>query len=245
LDGADDFRPESKLHGSIIVALTQHTQRGSPAGFQLEAGAVHVWVADLDSKPSEGDLLSENERARADRFLHTRDGQRWSRAREIMRSLLGEYLRADPRALSFAASAHGKPELEGCPQSVCFNMSHSGGVAVYAVADQPVGVDVELEGRDIDVLSVAKRALGPTATARLSALSPEAREREFLREWVRHEAVVKCLGTGLGGKVEDEHGRRPWVCELELGPRWTAVGATASVAAMSEPNEMSCWEWHR
>jgi 4'-phosphopantetheinyl transferase len=224
--------------------LTQHAQWGSPAGFQLEAGAVQVWVADLDSHPSEGDLLSEDERARADRFLHTRDGQRWSRAREILRSLLGEYLQADPRALSFAASAHGKPELEGYPQSACFNMSHSGGVALYAVADQPVGVDVELEGRHIDVLAIAKRVLGPTSTARLSALSPEVREREFIREWVQHEAVVKCLGTGLGGNVADEHARRPWVCELELGPRWTAIRATAAVAAMSEPSEMSYWEWH-
>jgi len=147
--------------------------------------------------------------------------------------------------LCFAASAHGKPELEGNPQSVCFNVSHSGGVAVYALADQPVGVDVELEGRDIDVLAVAERALGPTAKARLSALAPETREREFLREWVRHEAVVKCLGTGLGGKLEDEHARRPYVCELELGPRWRALRATAAVAAISEPSEMSYWEWHR
>jgi hypothetical protein len=106
-----------------------------------------------------------------------------------------------------------------------------------------VGIDVELAGREIDVLAVANRALGVASAARLSALSGKVREREFLREWVGHEAVVKCLGSGLGGSVEDEHGRRPWVRELELGARWTDLGAAAALAAMSEPNEVRCYEW--
>jgi 4'-phosphopantetheinyl transferase len=205
---------------------------------------VHVWVADLDPQPTTGGLvLSEGERARAGRFLRACDGERWSRAREVLRSLLGEYLRADPKELRFSTNAHGKPELEGYPRGVRFNMSHSGEVAVYAVAELPVGVDVELEGRDIDVLALAGRALGTTAKARLSTLAPADREREFLRAWVRREAVAKCLGTGLGGWRADEHAPPPWVTELDLGPRWTAAGAIAAVTTTSKPSEVSCWEW--
>lgn len=204
---------------------------------------MHVWVADLDLQSGKGDLLSDSERARADRFLRACDGRRWSHAREVLRSLLGAYLRADPKELRFKTSAHGKPELEGYPQGICFNVSHSGGAAVYAVAEQPVGVDVELEGRNIDVLAVAERALGSAVKTRLSALDPEVREREFLKEWVRHEAMVKCLGSGLASKDADERTHSPWVTELDTGPRWTAAGATAAVAAMSEPSEVICREW--
>lgn len=205
---------------------------------------MHVWVADLDIPPGQGNLLSTGERARARRFPRARDAQRWSRAREVLRSLLGGYLQSDPRTLRFVTGTHGKPELEGHPRGVHFNLSHSGAVAVYAVAaTQPVGVDVELAGRDIDVLAVAERALGATVRARLDALDPDVREREFLREWVRHEAATKCLGVGLAGGDSPVDAHRPWVSGLDLGPRWTAAGWVAAVAAMEEPGEVSRREW--
>ncbi len=218
-----------------------------------------MWVADLDAVgPRPTDLLSEVERARAGRFARERDGRRWACARGVLRALLGEYLQSDPSALRFAAGAHGKPELryesrELAPpddarehgplqdaRELCFNIAHSGGLALYAVASgRPVGVDVETAARRIDVLAVAERALGPATAKRLSGLDGEAREREFLREWVRYEAALKCLGTGLGGAETDALGRRPWVAELDLGSR----AAAAAVAGMGEPAEVRCREW--
>ncbi len=235
---------------------------GAPARLELGEGTVDVWVADLDAVGARYDeLLSDEERARAGRFLRERNGRRWAHARGVLRALLGEYLRSDPRALRFATGAHGKPELararvkpplptdarEPEPPDPAgephFNLAHSGGVALYAVArGRPVGVDVEVAGRRIDVLAVATRALGPATAKRLGALHVEAREREFLREWVRHEAALKCLGTGLaGGSETDADGRRPWVAELDLR-RWTATAA-AAVATMGEPAEVRFWEW--
>jgi len=204
---------------------------------------VDVWVADLDAAGwRHGELLSDEERARAERFARERDGRRWARARGALRALLGEYLRSDGRALRFATGAHGKPELVGDREGLCFNLAHSGGFAVYAVAGgRPVGVDVEVVGRRIDVLAMAERAFGAATARRLSALDGGAREREFLREWVRYEAALKCLGTGLGGGDGDAGGERPWVAELDLG-RW-AASAAAAVATMGEPAELSCWEW--
>jgi 4'-phosphopantetheinyl transferase len=196
-------------------------------------------MADLDGDGLwHTDLLSHEERARAERFGREHDGQRWARAHGLLRVLLGEYLRADPRALRFATGIHGKPELLDS-QGLCFNLAHSGGLALYAVAyGRPVGVDVEVALRQTDVLAVAARAFGPTTAARLGGLDSGAREREFLREWVRHEAALKCEGTGLGGGHTRANSRRLWLAELDLGCRATAVLAT-----MGEPTDVTCREW--
>jgi 4'-phosphopantetheinyl transferase len=247
--------------------------RPARASARLEprAGAVDVWVADLDTVESRyGDLLSAEERARAERFTHTRDGRRWANARAVLRTLLGEYLQRDPKTVRFAVGAHGKPELArenvkpalptdarehepptdaaaseqpDSARALFFNLSHAGGLAAYAVArGRSVGVDVETSERRIDVLAVAERAMGPATAKRLGRLEGVTREREFLREWVRHEATLKCLGTGLGGGDTDALGRRPWVVELNLG-RWSTTGVVGAVATMGEPGEVRCSEW--
>jgi 4'-phosphopantetheinyl transferase len=224
--------------------LIPREQPRPPAPFELSEDAVHVWVVDLDAPPWHTGLLSSEERTRAERFRRERDRLRWTRAREALRLLLGEYLRSDPRAVRFDIGARGKPELVEDQRRFHFNLAHAAGVAVYAVTNaQPVGVDIELPGRSIDVLAVAERALGPAASARLRVLRADAREREFLRQWVRHEATLKCRGTGLGGGGVEAHGGRPWVSELDLPPRWSAAGAVAAVAVADGPSEVSCREW--
>lgn len=205
---------------------------------------MHVWVADLDVPPSSTGLLLAHERARAERFRRKLDGQRWGRAREVLRSLLGRYLRSDPRAVRLATGAHGKPELEEHPPRVHFNLTHAGSVAAYAFAStQPVGVDIELAGRNTDVLAIADRAFGTAETARLRELHVEDREHEFLRLWVRHEAAVKCLGTGLAGAGIDAHGRPPRVSELTLPRELAGAGAVAAVATIGEHPAIGCWMW--
>ncbi|HEX4837184.1 MAG TPA: 4'-phosphopantetheinyl transferase superfamily protein [Solirubrobacteraceae bacterium] len=221
--------------------MSARTQPASAlARHRLGDGAVQVWVADLDAIAEEpSDLLSDEEKERARRFVRERDRQRWARARGLLRILLGQYLHSDPGALRLATGARGKPELLGDTQELCFNLAHSAGLALYALTSgQAVGVDVEAAGRRIDALAVAERAFGSAAARRLGNLDPGTREREFLRAWVKHEAALKCLGSGLGGSETDAHGRRPWVAELDLGPR-----AAAAVAVMGEPTEVSCLEW--
>ena len=210
-----------------------------PRAPQLTVGALHVWRADLDAVGEEtAALISPVERERAARIAGERERVRWSRARGLLRELLGVYLRRDPRALPLTAGANGKPTLGG-PQALSFNLSHSGGTALYVFASAgPVGVDVELARGGLDALALAGRAFGPAETQRLRELDPCAREQEFLRSWVRHEAKLKCLGTGLGGSDAIADERAPWVAELEIGPR-----AAGAVAALERPTRLSCWGW--
>ena len=75
---------------------------------------------------------------------------------------------------------------------------------------------------------------GTVKDVRPSALE----QRELLRAWVRREAALKCLGTGLGAPHPAAADKAPWVTELEVG-----AGATAAVAAAAAPSELRCWRW--
>ncbi len=215
-----------------------------PASPKLPDGAVHVWLADLaslgEAPPA---LLDAEERARAKRFIQTRDGQRWAQSHSVLRALLGSYLGVDGSGLPFVAGEHGKPELatdDGSLPRLSFNLSHSGDLALYAIsATAPVGIDLETPRSVERVLEIALRTFGPAESAQLEQIDdPEARQREFLRKWTRHEAELKCLGTGIGGAPLAADARRPWTRDLELGD-----GAAAAVAVAHKPSKLCCWRW--
>jgi len=207
-----------------------------PANPALAHRGLHVWRAELDQvDPRLAGALSDDERARADRMLGSREQQRWSAARAVLRALLARYLDLEPAALSFHLGAHGKPALD--PPAISFNLSHSGGLALYAVAHNAVGVDVEIDRGDRDSLAIAKRVLGLHEAARLQTLQPPERRREFLRAWTRHEATTKCLGLPLLGN-EARPQTPPWILNLDL-----TDAAAAAVALDGPPPELSLWEW--
>lgn len=171
----------------------------------LSAGAVTVWVADLSNVPKRfHELLSADERERAERLRDTRVQERWSAARAVLRDLVGRASGTDPAALEFELGPHGKPRLRcSSNRRLSFNISHSGSLAIYALSpDREVGVDIEmldaLRSGARNEIAIARRMLGTKVAERLLALAPEQRAEEFLRAWVMHEAVVKCLGLGLG-----------------------------------------------
>jgi 4'-phosphopantetheinyl transferase len=196
----------------------------------LAPRALHVWHADLDRATDVG-ALSLAERDRAARFRFEVDGVRWGRARAILRDLLGGYLGCEPERIEFEFGAHGKPEVCG----IDFNVSHAQGTALYAFAiENAVGVDVELAGRVPDPLGVAGGVLDRDDVARLGGLPPSAREAEFLRSWVRHEAALKCRGDRLGDPVQLEELS---LLDLDVGP-----AAAAAVALERSVDAVSIWE---
>jgi 4'-phosphopantetheinyl transferase len=159
-----------------------------------------VWRVPLvEALDGLAELLSEAERERAERFGRPRGGRLWARGRGVLRLLLGGYLGRDPSTLRIIADAHGKPAVEG-HLAPAFNLSHSGEIAAFAFTMAgAIGVDVEVARRSRDTVALAARAFGPAEAERLQQLEPGERQQEFLRAWVRHEAALKYLGTGIGG----------------------------------------------
>lgn len=100
--------------------------------------------------------------------------------------------RAGARDLTLKYSAQGKPSLAHHP-NLHFNLSHSGTLAVCAVSDEPVGVDVETICNHGD--EVARYCYQPKELDWLSQ-APD-RAQAFTRLWVRKESYIKLTGTGL------------------------------------------------
>ena len=149
------------------------------------------------------DLLSPQERARYQSFAHEQHRARWGAARGTLREVLGRATGRAPRDIAFLYAAHGKPSIEG----LRFNLSHSGGLALIALGQVEVGVDVELPRRR-RTDGIARRFFAPGEQRRLFALGEAERYREFFRLWCCKEAFLKVTGEGLS--------RSPRSYEIEL-----------------------------
>ncbi len=207
-----------------------------PSRPTLSAAVVDVWRARLEPAPAGTDeLLTGEERTRAGRLLRDQDRRRWAASRAILRALLGRYLGVDGRTIRFAPGAKGKPAL--AQGQLRFNLSHSDDLALYAFCQgAEVGIDLEHGRRLRAPLAVARRILGAEEEERISALEPAAQKREFLRSWVRHEAIAKCVGTGIGGGPTLPE--RVSVTELDVGP-----GAAGALAVAVPCAEARLFEW--
>ena len=164
------------------------------------AGEVHVWRVELPAK--------EARRA----------------ARRALAAILADYLGGEAAALG--AGENGKPRLAEEHGRLSFNLSHSGGLALVAIAPggTEVGVDVERLRPRRDLVRLAKRWL-PAADAAAVASADEAeREEVFYAAWARHEARVKCTGAGLDGV---DPGPEVVAHQLEIDPGYAAAVAVA------------------
>ncbi len=172
----------------------------------LAADSVHVWRIDLDV---DADVrrrlaapLSLDERARATRFRTETLTRRYQAAHGALRAILAGYLGKAPDTLTFAASAQGKPHLADDP-ALDFNLSHSGPIALLAVARaRPVGVDVEQVRALPEAGLIAERFFAPAEVEAWSRFNSAAQTRAFFACWTRKEAYLKALGSGLARPLD-------------------------------------------
>jgi 4'-phosphopantetheinyl transferase len=145
-------------------------------------------------------LLSHDERERAEKFRYAQHQRHYVVARASLRRLLAERLRVAPQAVEFVETKHGKPRLAPVhgAADVEFNLSHSGVLALYAFTrSRAVGVDVELIREVPDVADLAERFFSVTEAEVLRAVPVDRRSLAFLACWTRKEAFIKALGLGL------------------------------------------------
>jgi len=169
----------------------------------LPENEVQLWRVDLRALANEDRwllLLSSEEQARAARFIPRQTRQNFVSTRGILRTVLAAYLATDPRKLILQNSSRNKPKL-GPPygeSGICFNVAHSGEVALLAFARRrEVGVDVEQIRRDVEVETLARRFFSPHEQKQLAAVASDDKVEAFFRCWTRKEAYVKAIGEGL------------------------------------------------
>ena len=171
--------------------------------------------------------LSADEQARADRFRHTLDRDRFVVRRGLLRRLLGERLGIEAARVPLEPGRAGKPMLaaadlhragvataDGAPG---FNLARSGGLALYAflplanarAVTGPAAPAGPTLGVDLERIDTARRTLAdlrriadhfaPEESRFLQGLPDDEAAAVFYRLWTCKEACLKCLGTGIGG----------------------------------------------
>lgn len=165
-------------------------------------GTVDVWRVML---PPRGDadigadiaVLSHDERTR----LELRRGtvrQRFARAHAALRRILAAYEGVAPVAVEVSTPYGSAPQTR---TGLELSLSHSGDVALVAVAATAVGVDVEslevAERLSDDLEDVAEMTLSDRELQILTHSAPHARPAAWLRSWTRKEAWMKANGAGL------------------------------------------------
>ena len=207
-----------------------------PETLALGSDEIHVWRAALNcgAAPLQDLLqtLSADERARAGRFYFQQDREHFIAARGRLRIILGRYLVIDPNQLRICYSPSGKPSVaqECGGEAVRFNVSHSHGLALYAITHgRELGVDLERIRPDRADAQLAEHFFSPREVAMLRALPTSLQQEAFFHCWTRKEAYIKAKGEGLS-------------CPLDRFDVSLVPGeAAALLSTPDDPPEASRW----
>jgi 4'-phosphopantetheinyl transferase len=237
----------------------------APQRPQLHCDEVHVWRATLSRATVEVEalkgLLSEDELRRAERFHFPHDRTSFVVARGTLREILSLYAGLPPELLRLGYNAFGKPELVGAPGEtrVRFNLSHSGGLALYAVAaGREVGVDIEAVRESVPCEELAERFFSRREAAALLALPAGDRRRAFFECWTRKEAYIKARGEGLSLPLDSfdvslapgesaallaTRDDRPGAARWSMRELRAGTGYAAAVAVEGGGWRLRSWHW--
>lgn len=239
-----------------------------PAAPALGPDEVHVWRASLAPPPGVlprlEALLSDEERARAERFRFDVHRHRFVAGRGLQRLVLGRYLGLAPASLRYREATHGKPELDGpaAASGVRFNVSNAEDRLLLALTPgREIGVDLEPLRPMPDGADIAERFFSAPEVEVFRGVPEGERDAAFFTCWTRKEAFIKAVGEGLSMPLDrfdvtllpgsparllatrgdpDEAAR--WTLrELDPGPGW--LGALCVAGPADWTLRHFAWDW--
>lgn len=115
----------------------------------------------------------------------------------LLQQMLAEhYPHVDASNVEFEVGEHGKPSLLHHPE-IHFNLSHCKYAVACAVADSPVGIDIECRGRykhDLAAYCMSE--------SEVRWIESEDTDMRFTMLWTKKEALLKLLGTGITDDIK-------------------------------------------
>lgn len=186
-----------------MIQLTQQSFAlpTAPRVLTIGAGELHLWRVALDRPHESADFLhkrlSEEEQLRAGRFISDQQAARYVITHAALRNILARYLKLAESEIQFGQDSFGKPRLL-TGNSLTFNLTHSGDLAVVAVAvGFEVGVDIEKLRLVSSFPRMVERCLSEIERKEISRLAADDCQHVFLRLWTHKEAYLKTVGVGL------------------------------------------------
>jgi len=170
----------------------------------LPENCIDIWFTPLlsDNVPVDRfqNCLSQDEVLRVSRLCTFSAKIRFAASRTFLRRILANYLKIQPAKVELRYDALGKPSLSETYQKsgICFNLSHSHGMALLGIArEKAVGVDIEKVRTVPYIDKIASRHFSPGEYTFFQG-SPESKKMDvFFTLWTRKEALLKALGKGL------------------------------------------------
>lgn len=209
----------------LSTAGNQHGVPGDPFCLRPVATGIALWWCDL-APPDETAVrllegLSAAEHERAARFGTDALRRRWMIGRGTLRQLLGRTLGVAPDSVVLRRGTRGRPQLADASLRVDFNVSHTRGVALIAIARglppaTRIGIDIEHSDRGVGADRLAAKFLTSRERATIEPLDAAARRHRFLHHWTCKEAMSKATGDGLAAPF----GRLD--IDIDGGPRLVA-----------------------
>lgn len=149
-------------------------------------------------------LVNNQRREQALRYKHTFGQFCCLQSWIMLRDLLGHA----PTEWSY--NENGKPFLAGEDKALYFSISHCKSAIVVAVADEPIGIDVE-SIRKVDD-SLIERTMNEQEQHYIRAAKQP--QRAFTALWTKKEAILKWIGTGINSfdqlkTITERHNPKP------------------------------------
>lgn len=178
---------------------------------------VHIWLTDVcdvgEAVPSLLQLLSPDERKRAEKYHFNKDRGSFVIRRAVLRMILGLYTGEKAEDLQFTYNNFDKPELKS-QLPINFNSSSSNKVGIITIAlDTRIGIDIEFVDNAFPKLELAEKYFSTDEVHALSDLQPALQTAAFFDCWTKKEAFVKAKGGGMSHPLPelavslDEQGR--------------------------------------
>jgi 4'-phosphopantetheinyl transferase len=237
----------------------------SPDGVEISMDEAHVWRASLDQDAKVianlAALLSQDERQRAVRYHRPVDRDRFIVGRGVLRRVLSAYLALAPGQLQFTYNEYGKPAVsdDQNDRALNFNLSHSAGLALYAITSgRVVGVDIEYIREDFATLEIAEHFFSKDEVRSLKAAPACLRAEAFFNCWSRKESYIKAIGMGVsypldGFTVSLAPDAAPALLKVDADEReptrWqmyeikAGEGYAASLIVEKPPITLKQWQW--
>ena len=245
------------------AALIWHHPPEKPV---FQSNQLHIWQINRSQSDKTLDalweFLSDDEKARAERFRFPRDRNRYIAGRGAMRDILSRYVQHAPQALRFYYGLNGKPYLttEFNSASLYFNLSHSNELAllgVFPAAD--IGIDIEFAREKFSGKDIAERYFSEFEISELESLPETHKVAGFFNCWTRKEAFIKALGDGLSRPLSqfdvtlkpeaeakllrtewDTEEAKKWVLQdISVAPKYHAA-----VAVKAKIKAIQLWHWY-
>ena len=174
-------------------------------------GEVHVWHGDA------GEVFRDRARlgrarawlepaadGRFERYRHDADRHMFLLGRVMARAMVAGAAGWAPTAWQWQEGAHVRPEIAAPPTPLRFNLAHSAGLVVCALANgHDVGIDLEdLERPPID-RHLVRRYCAPAEADDIESRGDDGWRERFLHYWTLKEAYLKARGLGISVHLAD------------------------------------------